>query len=228
MTDGIMVDSKTKPQFPDQLPETLGRGEDICGPFFKGSTGFWFQDLVSKPLGEEEEEEEDQCGSHNPDSALYRGSSEQDFRQALEFMSISRANSAEMDLAGIMLKGVSEDGADAQKVSEKPDVILDIFQLEDASCNFSEEAENLDLVAQVKAAAAKGSHLGAQYVAKGGAVHDNFESLEKRKKTFLLSKRSQIWPIGLSKGTPPHLSKTLEGLDFWKTLRSGSDTHSFA
>jgi hypothetical protein len=32
----------------------------------------------------------------------------------------------------------------------------------------------------------------------------------------------------LTKGTPPHFSKTLEGLDFWETLRPGSDTHSFA
>jgi hypothetical protein len=84
------------------------------------------------------------------------------------------------------------------------------------------------LVVQVKAAAAKGAHLGAQYITKGGAVHDNFESLGKREKTFLLYKKCQIWPIGLTKRTHPHLSKTLEGLDFWETLKPGSDTHSFA
>jgi hypothetical protein len=216
--DGTMVDSRTKPQFPDQVSESLGEGEDKCGPcnpeggFFKGSTEFRFQDRISKPF--EEEEGEDQCGSYTPDRALFRGSTEEDLRQALEFLSGSSANSAEMDLAGVMLKGGSKDVADAQKVSENPDVILDIFQLEDASCNFSEEAENLDLVAQVKATAAKGSHLGAWYGAKGWVVHDNFESLEKRKKTFLLSQRSLIWPIGLSKRTPPHLIKTLGRIGF--------------
>jgi hypothetical protein len=32
----------------------------------------------------------------------------------------------------------------------------------------------------------------------------------------------------LSKETPPHLNKTLEGLDYWQTLKPSSDIHKFA
>jgi hypothetical protein len=107
ITEGMMVGSKTKPL-------TLGEGEDICGRF---------PNQVSGPR----EEEGDQCGSYNPDRALFRDSSEQGLKQALEYMSASSAHESEMNLAGIMLKGVSDEEADAEEASEKPDVRLDIF-----------------------------------------------------------------------------------------------------
>jgi hypothetical protein len=103
---------------------------------------------------------------------------------------------------------------------------LDIFELD--TVNFSQEYENLGLVAQVASTNSKGEHLGVceNYPEEG--VHKNFESLVKRERTFLLSQRSEIWPIGMSKVGPSHLTKTLEGIDFWADHQPRATIRDFA